>query len=166
MIYIVRHRETKLNKENKFSGQQKTSLTKKGEKETKKIGIFFKDKKIEKIYSSDLPRCLIMAKEIKKNTPASLKIDKKLRELNFGLFEGKTHKNIIKQYPKFKGQNLSFLKEYPEGESIKDLKKRLELFVHELDLSKDIVLCTHAKTIEVLDKIFSMKKYEKYILIK
>ncbi len=69
-IYIIRHGETYGNLNG--DGFAETDLTPKGEEQARLLGERFKDKKIDKIYTSPLVRAVKTAKEIKKhheNTP-------------------------------------------------------------------------------------------------
>lgn len=69
-IYIIRHGETYGNLNG--DGFSETDLTPKGEEQARLLGERFKDKKLDKIYTSPLIRAVKTAKEIKKyhnNTP-------------------------------------------------------------------------------------------------
>lgn len=69
-IYIIRHGETYGNLNG--DGFSETDLTPKGEEQARLLGERFKDKKVDKIYTSPLVRAVKTAKEIKKhheNTP-------------------------------------------------------------------------------------------------
>ncbi len=63
-IYIIRHGETYGNLNG--DGFAETDLTSKGEEQARLLGERFKDKKIDKIYTSPLVRAVKTAKEIKK----------------------------------------------------------------------------------------------------
>lgn len=69
-IYIIRHGETYGNLNG--DGFSETDLTPKGAEQARLLGERFKDKKLDKIYTSPLVRAVKTAKEIKKhheNTP-------------------------------------------------------------------------------------------------
>jgi broad specificity phosphatase PhoE len=89
-LIITRHGETVGNVNNYFQGQTPGILTNKGIEQAKKLGLRFKDKKIEVIYSSDLQRAIDTAKEILVYHPnLKLNLDKRVRERKFGEFENK-----------------------------------------------------------------------------
>ncbi len=89
-LIIVRHGETIDNIKKVFRGQGDGQLSERGIEQAKKVGIRFKDKKIDKVYSSDSKRAIDTTKEILKYHPdLKLNLDKRLRERSFGKLEGK-----------------------------------------------------------------------------
>ena len=149
IVYLVRHGETLYNREDKCSGWHDTRLTKRGLKQIERSAKFFQGIKIDHIYSSDLKRSLITAKAISQIHP-SMAV-KALREMNFGAFEGKTHKEIKKSFPKFY-KNIDSLNEYPKGESLQDLEKRLSPFLKNIDRGVNVI-CAHAMVNNIITKI-------------
>ncbi len=141
MIYIARHGETIYNKEKKFTGKSEVSLTKKGEEFSRALGKYFKGKDIEVLYSSPLSRSLFLAEEISKTTKMEVQVKKDLTEMRLGVIEGKTKEEVKKDFP-----NLNFQKieRFPQGESYKELRRRAENFVKEMDLNKNTIICGHA----------------------
>ncbi len=78
-IYIIRHGETYGNLNG--DGFSETDLTPKGEEQARLLGERFKDKKLDKIYTSPLVRAVKTAKEIKKfHTSTPVFIDSSLLE--------------------------------------------------------------------------------------
>ena len=69
-IYIIRHGETYGNLNG--DGFSETDLTPKGEEQARLLGERFKDKKLDKIYTSPLIRAVKTAKEIKTSKLAVL----------------------------------------------------------------------------------------------
>ncbi len=91
-LILVRHGETKENREHIMQGQTPGHLTKTGIKQASKLGLRFKKEHFDIIYSSDLLRCKDTLKEIKKYHPKTpIKYAKELRERKFGVWEGKHH---------------------------------------------------------------------------
>ena len=94
-LIIVRHGETVQNVQGVCQGQSEGYLTENGINQAKKLGIRLKDKKIDAVYSSDLIRTVDTAKHIIEYHPElDLKLDKRLRERNFGSFEGKVRPEL------------------------------------------------------------------------
>jgi len=156
IIYLVRHATTRYNEEGRFLGQKDVEITKKGLEEIKNLKSFFKNVKIDKVYSSDLKRCLITAKAISRKRPI---VRKELREIDVGELEGKTHREIRKEFPKIYKRIYS-LKKYPKGESLKELEKRLKKFLKTLDFSKVNVIVGHATVNRMIKKILLKEKYD------
>jgi alpha-ribazole phosphatase len=142
-IILLRHGESLLNKENVYFGFTDSPLTKNGKEE-----ILKKIKNIpsyDLIYSSSLSRALESAQIINfKNL--HIKTDERLKELNFGIFENKSYKEIKESHKdecdKWTSENISYT--FPEGESIHNLSERVISFIEEIkNLNKSILIVTH-----------------------
>ncbi|MEA1963047.1 MAG: histidine phosphatase family protein [Patescibacteria group bacterium] len=89
-LIITRHGETIENINKICMGQTDGQLSKEGIEQTEKLGIRFKDRKIDAIYSSDLKRTVDTAKKILKYHPnLKLNLDKRIRERYMGKLQGK-----------------------------------------------------------------------------
>jgi len=101
IILIMRHGETDLNKEKYFFNSKiDCSLNKGGIEQTKKIREFLKKENIDIIYSSPYKRTRETAEIIRsgfKNKPP-IRIDNRLSELDFGIFDGKSLSYVKKHY--------------------------------------------------------------------
>ncbi|APB32180.1 phosphoglycerate mutase [Vagococcus teuberi] len=90
-LYVVRHGKTMLNTTDRVQGWSDAVLTPEGEKVVMAAGKGLADVEFQSAYSSDSGRAiqtadLILAENNKKNV--ELKTDKRLREFNFGSYEG------------------------------------------------------------------------------
>ncbi len=85
-----------------------------------------KDLRIDKVISSDLARAHETARIVFRHNSVEKTAD--LREMNFGLFEGLTHEEIIKKYPTPYEEWINDLERVktPNGEGLRDLSKRIE----------------------------------------
>lgn len=81
-IYLVRHPETVRNVENKLTGWEFSPYSDTGKIQFEKIKNYFKGKALS-VYSSDLPRALMLGEKIASATGGELFVDKGLRERNF-----------------------------------------------------------------------------------
>ncbi|MBW2971961.1 histidine phosphatase family protein [Candidatus Woesearchaeota archaeon] len=94
-LIMVRHGETRENRDNIMQGQIGGHLTKKGVMQAKKLGRRLKDEHFDIIYSSDLLRCKDTLREIRKYHPKTpVRYAKELRERKFGVWEGRTHDDV------------------------------------------------------------------------
>ncbi len=82
MIYLVKHPETENNVAEKLTGWQKSEYTEKGKNQFKKIVKYFEDKDLN-VFSSDLPRALMLGNKIASVVCGGIVVDKSLREQNF-----------------------------------------------------------------------------------
>lgn len=128
-ILVTRHGETDWNVQNLVQGATDNPLNEKGIEQARETGRRLKDRKIDRIYSSDL----IRARQTSENLADEL--DEKppilytpaLREQNFGIFEGRNRDD--EEYQKEK--NLYF-KPFENGESFLDVAARVYPFLDEL----------------------------------
>ena len=108
-------------------GHMHGTLSSLGIRQSKDLAKKLSKVKFNHIYSSDLGRCVATAEFIKKYHPdTELTFTKRLREFDFGKFQGKERDTVNK--------NLDILlsdtsKKLPEGESINDLQARLKFFI-------------------------------------
>lgn len=94
-IIITRHGETEENKIGVLQGHLPGTLSDLGKEQAERLAERLKDEKIDLIISSDLARAFDTAKTIAKfHEGADLVLDKNLRELFFGKFDGKPVENL------------------------------------------------------------------------
>lgn len=131
------------------------SLLKEGVEEVEKAGETLKDKQIDCIYSSDILRTRqtseIVAKIIGYNLE-DIVYDQRLRDINWGIFEGKTEEEGWEFY------NNNYLKRFeiapPEGESRSECQKRMSEVVKSIENSnqnKNILIVSHADPLWLLE---------------
>lgn len=92
-LYIVRHGKTMLNTTDRVQGWSDAVLTKQGEEVVQAAGIGLKDIDFQSAYSSDSGRAIqtadIIIKENQKSSDElTVTTDYRLREFNFGTYEG------------------------------------------------------------------------------
>jgi len=79
------------------------------------------------VFSSDLKRCALFAQQWCHSNHTSLQVDSGWREINFGLFDGLSFKQLEQQYPKKLQQFLDspYSDCIPEQECFADFKNRI-----------------------------------------
>lgn len=88
-FYIVRHGETEWNRKKMVMGHLDSSLTKEGIAQVKSVASLFAPLNFSAAYVSDLPRAIQTAEIIFEGRSAlSIHTSQKLRERNFGRYEG------------------------------------------------------------------------------
>ena len=158
-IILVRHGETDMNKNNLYFGHLDPSLNETGKKQLERSKCSLRKienvDEISQIYCSPLKRCVesLDILEISKNI--KINYDDEFKELNFGIFEGKTYKEICENYPEeVKRMKVKWRTFKVEGsESLEELEKRVvskleEIF--EAKKGKKILLVAHAGVIKIL----------------
>lgn len=142
-IILARHGQTFWNRQGRFQGWKGTPLTPLGVRQAKKISKFLQEKKIDCIFSSDLPRAKETAAFIIQHHPeANVEFVKELRELSFGILEGKTWQEAAEEIPNLFGldTNDAFMIPHPRGESFEQLQARVSRFLRK-------ILKLHDKTV-------------------
>ncbi|MDP1853929.1 MAG: histidine phosphatase family protein [Candidatus Omnitrophota bacterium] len=125
-LILIRHGETVWNYKKRYCGHNDIGLSKKGMAQAKKLRNRIKEEIIHKVYTSDRRRAIQTAKIIF-NGSKQLKQIPDLAEINFGCFEGLTHRQILKKYPEIYKKWLKdpYNNHVPEGEKLTDFKKRI-----------------------------------------
>lgn len=96
-VYLVRHGETEYNKKGCYYGWTDCDLAPEGRRQAEVLKDVFSNIEYDMILSSDLKRAVETANIIK-GTAKELVTDKRLRELNFGKWEGKDYQEVMTQY--------------------------------------------------------------------
>lgn len=154
-LVLLRHGETKANRNNLLSGWTDYELTLKGKLECKRIEkeILANFRNIKKIYSSTLNRAVKTALYINKSFNKKIIKTDILKEMNFGIFEGKKKEEIMIKY---RGEWEKWNQDYvnyriPEGESVYDLKVRVNPFLNKLiSNNEDVIIVSHKAVIQVM----------------
>ena len=125
-IILIRHGETDWNRGRRYCGFSDVDLNSKGIEQARKLCGRLSREKIDRVYSSDSIRALNFARIIFKGSV--IEAMPELREMNFGIFEGLTHEEIMKKPYKIytKWLDNPFCITVPEGEGLCDFKKRIE----------------------------------------
>ena len=97
-FYVVRHGKTMLNTTDRVQGWSDAVLTPAGEEVVSACGVGLKDIDFQNAYSSDSGRAVqtadLIIKENKKNSDMKVITDPRLREFNFGTYEGDLNKTM------------------------------------------------------------------------
>ena len=137
-VILVRHGETDWNREEIFRGRADPPLNKKGQNQAEAAGRAISAFKVSAVYSSPLNRSLETAKNIAKFHNLPVKEMEGFIDIDFGKWQGLTHKNVKKLYP---GLYQRWLEEprkviMPGGESLDNVRKRSFAALKEI-LQKD-----------------------------
>ncbi|MBR4745023.1 MAG: histidine phosphatase family protein [Oscillospiraceae bacterium] len=136
-IYILRHGETALNAKGVIQGWLDEPLNENGRKLAVLTGQAMKGIRFDRCISSPFIRAKETAQIILRESGNSVEIeyDDRIREMNFGDWEGKTLSGTGKEGTLFFTDPFS-LGRFPNGESVSDVCERTQAFLKEL-ISKD-----------------------------
>ena len=150
-----------------IQGQRHGKLTKKGIEQAKKLAERLKDEKIDVIFSSDLQRVVDTTKEIAKYHNVPIHYTSELREISFGIFEGKHRADYLKYLEKTKLSELDFKPE--GGEDNFELRDRVKGFLDKLFIgykNKTVLISSHGRTNKVLLGLLLNRDLEEALKIK
>lgn len=153
-LIFVRHGETEQNKKKILQGWAEGQLTEEGQRQAELLGKRLSKLKIDYIYSSDLKRTRQTSAQITKFVKAPIKFEKKLREINMGVYENGSYE----AYEEALASAEARLKFKPEnGESIGELQKRLIDFyegISKKHKEDNVLLVSHGTAIGNLLLLF------------
>lgn len=166
-LYLIRHGETKWNVEGLMQGRKDSQLTLKGIRDTKKLADQLKDIEFQLFISSPLQRALTTTKILAEDRDINIVTDDDLLEMDFGLWEGMSHKEIKKKFP----SQSNYFWNYPhlynplKGETFFDVKRRVMSFLNRVCVSYpnggNILIVSHAIVIKIIMTYFSELPLEK-----
>jgi len=97
---LVRHGESTYNAEGRIQGQQDAPLSARGWQQAERIGERLRSYAFDACYASDLSRAADTARAIMRHHPdVPLAFTTLLREIKFGIFEGRIMPEIAEMYP-------------------------------------------------------------------
>ena len=148
-IVFVRHGETEWNAARRFQGQSNVPLSVRGNRQAQALERALQGAPFTHAYSSDLVRALETARTILAGRDLALATDTRLREFDFGEWEGLTWHEIIARWPEL-GPRLptqARLYEPIGGERFEHVKARMRAFLDDLRANASVKLAlvvTHA----------------------
>ncbi len=152
-LIIIRHGETLWNIEGKKQGQLDSPLTSLGIKQAKALAQRLTEESFTVLYASDLGRAYETAEYIAARTNHKIFPEQRLRERNFGIFQGLTDKQIENEYPAEYNSYLTNRVDYviPDGESLRQFYVRVTDFLESLTTLHDgqiVAIVTHGGVID------------------
>ncbi len=151
IIYLTRHGESLYNTKKLLGGN--SGLSEKGKIYSKKLFEYFQNDLDQlNIITSNLIRTKQTGQYFKINNSFNF-----LDEINAGIFDGKTYKYVKENYPdeykKRKEDKYNYI--YPEGESYKQLQKRVLKVIAYLKKDKINLIICHNAVLRVLYAYFN-----------
>ncbi|WP_303867495.1 histidine phosphatase family protein [Acetobacterium wieringae] len=152
-LVLVRHVETFGNVEHRLNGHTESDYTPRGEamKEILVEELIALDKKLsfDKIFASPTTRAYKIAQAVGAVTGKEIQVDHRLREFNFGIFEGKTRDECIEIFQSEWDQWMSNYINYkvPQGQSQREYHDLCAEFLTELTEGETVLMVAHGGTI-------------------
>ncbi len=150
-IYLVRHAQSEFNEKGIFQGRLDSDLTPLGFVQAKMVANFLAGENIEAIISSPQRRAYKTALTIGDVLGIEVEIDERIREMSFGVLEGK---NFWELFNNERDMMLSWLKNpvknpLPTQEPMESFEKRLLSFMEDIKKRKEdrIAVVGHGGTL-------------------
>lgn len=163
LFLLIRHGESRANREGFFSGQLDAPLEAKGYAQAQRTAQFItRHYAVDKVYASDLRRAYDTGKAVAELLDLQVIADPRLRELNAGLWQGLEFDRIKEQYSEDYRVWLNDIGSCvcTGGESIAQLGQRVMAALTEFaeeNPDKTLVIATHATPIRVLQSLLHEK---------
>lgn len=137
-LILLRHTQSLDNEARIFSSPD-TALSALGERQLEIL--LEKEYPVKRVYTSPYKRSFCLAEQIAKRHGLPLIVDERLREIDFGEFQGLSFQEIEARYPEHVEQWMndpwSFV--YPRGEDFHRVRSRARRFYYDLEESSLIV---------------------------
>lgn len=149
-LYVVRHGQTEWNILKKMQGSADIPLTEKGLAQAEITKSNLSNISFDVIFCSPLIRAKQTAQVINFDRTLNIIIDDRLRERNYGEFEG-TSKNSF-DYNEFWSYNKNL--KYDKAENIQDFFKRIYSFLDDIEAEyydKNVLIVTHAGVMKAIE---------------
>ncbi len=158
-LIFIRHGVTDWNRARRFQGQTDIELNAEGREQAERTGRRFDAQPISAIYSSDLARARQTAEPIARVLGLSLTLSEGLRERRYGVLEGRTHDELLRDHPeayaRWRAREPQF--EPPGGgESLASLRIRVERQMQALaraHAGQVVVAVTHGGVLDCIYRI-------------
>lgn len=153
-IYLMRHAQTNDNMVKRYTGSNdKIGINANGKEQIKKLTPFLKSQNIKLIFSSPFRRCFETALEVKKILKVDLVTDIRLKEVNYGKWQGLTTEKVKEKFPRiFRDRgNDPVNVAPPEGETLSEMQKRVIESIKEIiSTNKNSLVITHGSCIHAI----------------
>lgn len=154
-LLLVRHGLTEWNSQGRIQGHSETQLSAVGVRQAGALAARLANERIDAILSSDLLRALATAKAIAQPHGLTVQVETRLREANYGAWEGHTMQELRQRDPELA---TAWLTEPvgatpPGGETLEQVAERVASLIEELRLrpkDEQIVLVGHGGSVRAM----------------
>ena len=153
-ILLVRHGETKWNRELVFRGIRDIELSQRGRRQAELLAKHLKNFRIDAIFSSPLSRAVQTAQPSAEALGLTVEPEEAINDLNFGLWTGLSCDEVMEKYPqqfeKWRSNPLDM--DFPEGDKVREARIRSFEWLKEISRGEygTIALVTHKVILKLL----------------
>jgi len=153
-LCMVRHGETAWNAEGRVQGQLDVPLSAVGLAQARCVAAALAERRFSALYSSDLQRVRQTAQPAAEKLGLEVRIDARLRERHYGVFQGLTYvqarESLPADYARFKAKDPQYA--FGSGESLSDFFARALQCIGEIAARHDgeeVLVFTHGGVLEM-----------------
>jgi 2,3-bisphosphoglycerate-dependent phosphoglycerate mutase len=148
-LVFVRHGETAWNAARRFQGQSPVPLSERGRAQAAALAVALRDEPFSHAYASDLERAFETARAIVGARGLDIARDARLREFDFGEWEGLTWPEILARWPQLEPRVPTQARRYEPigGERFEQVVARMRSFLKDLRArarTGPVLVVTHA----------------------
>ena len=152
---LTRHGQTDWNAAQRFQGQSDVPLNEAGIQQATALADRLSREQIDHIYTSDLQRAHETARLIAVHHTCEIYTDPRLREMNFGAWEGLTYAEIKKNNPAILAvwEADILTTSAPNGETLNQLSARVQSMLNDLraqHADQTVLIVAHGGPLQVL----------------
>ena len=152
IVYMLRHAQSVANTKGILAGQDNSvELSKDGRKQAQLLVTYLSKLKINRVYSSPLTRCIqTIQPYMQLNPDLDFEIDEKFIEMDYGLWSGRRLSALARDRRWRSVQDKPSTFTFPQGESFRSMRKRVDLALAELSKEKGgVLVVTHGDIIKM-----------------
>lgn len=133
-FWLVRHGQTDWNLEGRLQGQLDVPLNETGREQARQLAATLRGKRFDAIYCSDLQRARQTAEIIAQVVNLPIRLDKRLREISQGQFEGMLFSEVVMKFENALADRSRdpVYSRLPEGESVAEVAARVRDCIDEI----------------------------------
>ena len=153
-LWLVRHGQTDWNLEGRYQGQADIPLNQTGMEQARLLSLSLHEVSFSAIYSSDLKRARLTADYLSAIFNLPVRIDRRLREINQGEWEGQLISEIRKRYRTQlpSGEKAIFMQP-PGGEAVLEVAERMQEAANEMAYNhrgEKVLVVSHGLSVATL----------------
>ena len=157
-LYLIRHGETELNTKGVYYGWTDCGLSEKGVMQSEDLADILQNVSFDAVISSSLVRAVITAAIVSGYTPDEIIKDDRLRELNFGDWEGLHHIEVKENHKEAWEKWGSDWKNAapPRGESFFEIFSRVKSSIEDILTEykgKSVLIVSHQGAMRIIPMI-------------
>jgi len=154
-LWLIRHGETDWNVQRRFQGSSEEPLNENGQKQAKSLAPRLQNMHFDAIYASDLIRVRQTAELALDSRSNQVQFDARLREVDFGNWEGLQWEEIRTRYPDDFARWIADRNENPHGgDTLSDVVERVKNFLQDIRQQHNedatILLFAHGGSLAIL----------------